>query len=54
MVAKLDSSYPDVYTNRGMMKHYLKDLKGAVEDYNKALSVNPENVTAYNNREAQG
>jgi len=33
-----------------MMKHYLNDLKGAVADYNKALELDPDNATAYNNR----
>ena len=51
-VAKLDPAFPDIYTNRGMMRHNLGDLKGAIQDYNLALKTDPSNSSAYNNRGA--
>ena len=51
-VARLDSTYPDIHTNRGMMRHYLRDFKGAVQDYDVAIRDNPGNASAYNNRAA--
>jgi len=49
-VVRLDPKYPDIYTNRGMMRHTLQDYKGAIQDYNEALKLNPNNPSAYNNR----
>lgn len=51
-VVRLDPNYPDIYTNRGMMRHYNGDYKGAIEDYGEALKRNQDNATAYNNRGA--
>jgi tetratricopeptide (TPR) repeat protein len=34
------------------MRHYNQDFKGAIQDYDEALKINPENATAYNNRGA--
>ncbi len=51
-VVKLEPKYPDIYTNRGMMRHYNQDFKGAIQDYNEALKIDPSNATAYNNRGA--
>jgi tetratricopeptide (TPR) repeat protein len=51
-VARVDSTYPDLYTNRGMMRHYLRDFKGAVQDYDKAMKSKPANSSNYNNRAA--
>jgi len=51
-VAKLDPSFPDVYTNRGMMRHYLGDITGAIQDYNLAIKQDPSNSSAYNNKGA--
>ena len=51
-VARCDSTYPDLYTNRGMMRHYLRDFKGAVQDYDKAMQAKPGNPSSYNNRAA--
>ena len=35
-----------------MMRHYNQDFKGAIQDYNEALKIDPKNATAYNNRGA--
>jgi tetratricopeptide (TPR) repeat protein len=51
-VVRLDPKYPDIYTNRGMMRHYSQDYKGAILDYNEAIKQNPKNSIAYNNRGA--
>lgn len=36
--------------NRGIAKYRLRDLKGAITDYSKALVINPKDVDALNNR----
>jgi tetratricopeptide (TPR) repeat protein len=51
-VARVDTTYPDLFTNRGMMRHYLRDFDGAVQDYNKAIKAKPGNASSYNNRAA--
>ena len=51
-VAKLDPSYPNVYTNRGMMRHNLGDLNGAIKDYDLAIKRDPLNSAAFNNKGA--
>jgi tetratricopeptide (TPR) repeat protein len=51
-VYRLEPKYPDISTNRGMMRHYNQDFAGAIQDYNEALAINPGNATAYNNRGA--
>tara|TARA_B100000768_G_C10918627_1_gene224671 strand:+ start:204 stop:422 length:219 start_codon:yes stop_codon:yes gene_type:complete len=35
---------------RGETKYNLKDYKGAIEDYNKAIEINPNYTYAYYNR----
>ncbi|MCR5262010.1 MAG: tetratricopeptide repeat protein [Candidatus Gastranaerophilales bacterium] len=39
----------EVYVNRGIVKHSLKDCDGALEDYKKALELDPELNEAYFN-----
>lgn len=39
------------YFNRAISKHKLKDYKGAIEDYTKAIEIDPYYSAAYNNRE---
>lgn len=39
------------YNNRGIAKKNLKDYKGAIKDYTKAIEIDPDYTTAYNNRE---
>ena len=40
----------NAYLKRGMSKDDLKDYKGAIEDYTKAIEINPNNADAYFNR----
>lgn len=35
---------------KGIEKYELQDYKGAIEDYNKAIDVNPNHPWAYNDR----
>ena len=37
-------------TSRGVLKHKMGDKEGALEDYYKAISINPKNAEAYNSR----
>ena len=36
--------------NRGNVKKEKKDLEGAINDYNEAIRLNPQDALAYNNR----
>jgi tetratricopeptide (TPR) repeat protein len=38
------------YNNRGLAYHELKQHEKAIEDYNKAIELNPKYAVAYNNR----
>ena len=38
------------YNESGLEKYELKDYKGAIADYTKAIELDPESVYAYNNR----
>jgi tetratricopeptide (TPR) repeat protein len=38
------------YNCIGTIKFYLKDYKGAIADYNKAISLNPDFANVYNSR----
>ncbi|NEU84031.1 tetratricopeptide repeat protein [Nostoc sp. UIC 10630] len=40
----------DAYNNRGLSRYILGDTKGAINDYNQALRINPNHADAYNNR----
>ncbi|MFB6306499.1 MAG: tetratricopeptide repeat protein, partial [Flavobacteriales bacterium] len=41
---------PEVYRTRGLIKKSMQDFKGAIDDYNKAIEIDSENVLMYNNR----
>ena len=44
----LNSKYKEfAYGLRGMTKDNLKDYSGAIEDYSKAIEINPKGVTSY-------
>ena len=38
------------YHNRGLVKHALGDMEGAMPDYDKAIEINPDYAYAYNSR----
>lgn len=38
------------YSNRGLVRAALRDLSGAMQDFNRALRLNPELATVYYNR----
>jgi len=37
----------DDYINRGIAKNDLKDYRGAIQDYNKAIEINPKIAQVY-------
>ena len=48
---KLDSNIAAAYNNRGLRLYNLGDLDGALSDYDKAISLNPDyDATVYYNR----
>ena len=48
---KLNNTHSNAYYNRGNLKYAAQDLNGAIEDYSKALSLNPDNkFDVYYNR----
>ncbi len=51
-VARLNPNFPDVFTNRGMMNHYLNKYKEAIDDFGLAIKADSNNANAYNNRGA--
>ena len=40
----------NIYNNRGIAKISMKDIDGAIADYNKALEINPKFTNSYINR----
>ncbi|HNW69529.1 MAG TPA: tetratricopeptide repeat protein [Bacteroidales bacterium] len=40
------------YNNRGRIRYSVKDLNGALEDFNKSIALDSNNFAAYNNRGA--
>ncbi len=51
-VVMRDSTYEEVYSNRGMMQHYLGNYKDAINDYSLAIRRDSTDANAYNNRAA--
>ena len=47
---KLNPNNPQLYLNRGFVKHVIHDYEDAMADYNHALDINPNYAFAYNNR----
>ena len=46
----MDSSNGNNYAYRGMAKYYLKDFKGAINDYDKAIKLIPDYGEVYDLR----
>ena len=47
---RLNPNNPQLYLNRGFVKHFIHDYENAMSDYNQALKINPKFAFAYNNR----
>ncbi|MDN5204167.1 tetratricopeptide repeat protein [Fulvivirgaceae bacterium BMA10] len=45
-----DPSFHQAYVQRGLAKFNLNDMQGALSDFNKALSLEPDNIVALFNR----
>ena len=43
-------SYTTDYFKKGVAKSYLKDYRGAMQDYNKAIDIDPKHKNAYYGR----
>ena len=46
----IEPGFLEAYENRGVAKYYLKDKKGAIEDYTIALRINQNDVNTYGRR----
>ena len=44
---KIDPEFKEAYFNRGIVKHDLKDYKGALTDFTKVIELDPEDTAAY-------
>ncbi|MBN1199665.1 MAG: tetratricopeptide repeat protein [Bacteroidales bacterium] len=49
-VIRCDSLYPDCWLNRAMIRNYLRDFAGALEDCNVAMKYAPNDKRILNNR----
>ncbi len=47
---EIDPYYPKTYNHRGMVRYWLHDAAGAVDDLTKAIERDPGYAEAYNNR----
>jgi tetratricopeptide (TPR) repeat protein len=45
-IIDLEETYVDAYTLKGKVLEAMKDIKGAKENYNKALSLDPQQSLA--------
>jgi tetratricopeptide (TPR) repeat protein len=48
--AKLRSDMPEVFNNRGVAKYALGDDRGALEDFDRAIALEPDGREAHGNR----
>ena len=46
---ELNPNFSEAFTNRGFIKHDKGDYAGAIDDYARAIEVDSDNETAYNN-----
>ncbi|MCX6328377.1 MAG: tetratricopeptide repeat protein [Bacteroidia bacterium] len=44
---KIDPEFKEAYFNRGLVKHDLKNYKGAIADFTKAIELDPYDTAAY-------
>ena len=49
-VIRLFPDYAEAFRNRGIVRHSLGDLEGALEDYNQAIRLKANDFHAYHNR----
>ena len=47
---KIEPMRTDYYLNRGLIRYYLKDIRGTLADYDKVIDMDANNVMAYYNR----
>ena len=50
LAQKINVNIEFIYLNRGFAKQSIKDVRGALKDYNKAIEINPQFAEAYMNR----
>ena len=46
----LNPNSAEEYNSRGLVKSNLKDHRGAMEDYTRAIEIDPQYSSAYHNR----
>lgn len=47
---QLSPDYADAFRNRGVARHSIEDLGGALADYSRAIELNPNDFHSYHNR----
>jgi len=47
-IIEIDPNIAEVYNNRGILRKEMNDLDGALQDYNKAIELNPNDAAYYN------
>ena len=47
-IIDIDPNIAEVYINRGILRKNMKDEEGALQDYNKAIELNPNDAAYYN------
>jgi tetratricopeptide (TPR) repeat protein len=46
----LSGVYPEYFVSRGAVHYFLHEYELAIQDFNRAIELNPEYERAYNNR----